>query len=195
MSWMQKLYETYNACELQGLAGKRDETPMLLPLYHGTQQAQLEVRIDGAGNWLPNSAICVEKKEQETLMPITEKSANRTSSPEPMPLFDKLVYVAGDYTQYVSNEKPEKEKKPYELYVEALRQWCESPFTHPDVQAWLKYVEKGCLIKDLITDGIFQADENGKMEEKWGGTGKATDAYLFVFGCSRRLQKTKIGCG
>ena len=43
MSWMQKLYETYEACEKQGRVGDRDENPMLLPLYHGTQQAQLEV--------------------------------------------------------------------------------------------------------------------------------------------------------
>ena len=96
MSWMQKLYEVYDACERQGKIGDLNEQPMLLPLYHGTQQAQLEVAVDGEGNWLPDLARPIAvKSEQETVIPCTEKSASRTSSPEPMPLFDKCGWWWG----------------------------------------------------------------------------------------------------
>ena len=181
MSWMQKLYETYEACEKQGRVGDRDENPMLLPLYHGTQQAQMEVKIDREGNWLPGNAVAVDKKDQETLVLTTEKSSNRTSSPEPMPLFDKLVYVAGDYGIYCADRiKKEKEATPYELYLEALRRWCASAHACQDVISWLRYVEKGCLIADLLSEGIFKLDENGLLLDKWEGTGKAADVFIRI---------------
>lgn len=179
MSWMQKLCEVYDACEQQGLAGKRDENPMLLPLYHTTLRAQLEVKIDQNGNWLPGNVTAVAKNEQETLVMVTEKSASRSSGPAPMPLFDKLVYLAGDYERYCPDKK-QKEETAYSLYVEALRQWCASPYAHPDVQAWLRYIEKGCLIADLARENIFQIDEDGQLLDKWAGTGKASDAFVRI---------------
>ncbi len=181
MSWIQKLCEVYNACEAQGLAGKRDKNPMLLPLYHTTLRAQLEVTIDQDGNWLPGNAAAIAKDDQETLVMVTEKSGNRTSSPEPMPLFDKLIYLAGDYQQYCPQEKnKEKDETPYTLYVKSLRQWCASPCTHPDIQAWLRYIQKGCLIADLISEGLFELDEDGRLREKWKGSGKAADVFVRI---------------
>ncbi|NCB35604.1 MAG: type I-C CRISPR-associated protein Cas8c/Csd1, partial [Clostridia bacterium] len=177
MSWMQKLYEVYEACAARDLVGKKVEgQAMLLPVYHTTQQAQIEVAIDMQGNWQAGSAFVIMKEDQETLIPCTEKSANRTSSPEPMPLFDKLAYLAGDFEQYC--ESKERKVSPHQLYVDALAAWCASPYAHPVARAWLAYVRKGHLIGDLLAEGIFQLDENGKLAEKWKGTGKPQDAFI-----------------
>ncbi|MDD3213157.1 MAG: type I-C CRISPR-associated protein Cas8c/Csd1, partial [Eubacteriales bacterium] len=189
MSWMQKLYETYEACVKQDLVGKRDTAdnePMLLPLYHGTQQAQLEVAIDGQGNWLPNSVVVIPKEEQETLIMGTPESLGGQNNINPKAIFDKLIYLAGDYSKFYTPEEGKKSQKNtnpeayYQSYVEALTDWCESEYRHPDAIAWLTYVRKGCLIKDLLDAGIFQLNDSGKIDEKWKGTGKALDAFVRI---------------
>ena len=192
MSWMQKLYEVYDACERQGKIGDLNEQPMLLPLYHGTQQAQLEVAVDGEGNWLPDLARPIAvKSEQETVIPCTEKSASRTSSPEPMPLFDKLVYLAGDYGSWFDEKK--RDPSPYALYVEALEAWCASPESHPDAVAWLRYVRKGRLIRDLVEAGILTTGEDGAgISPKWAGTGKPGDAFVRFRVCRAEEPEDRV---
>lgn len=191
MSWMQKLYEVYDARERQKKVGDPDETPMLLPLYHGTQQAQLEVAVDGDGHWLPDLARAISvKSEQETVIPCTEKSASRTSSPEPMPLFDKLIYLAGDYGSWFDEKR--REPSPYALYVEALQAWCDSPERHPDAEAWLAYVRKGCLIRDLMDAGIFTRGEGGGVSPKWAGTGKPGDAFVRFRVCHAEESEDRV---
>ena len=51
MSWIQKLYETYNNC--QSMIGKSDDvnTTPLLPIFHTTQIAHIEIVIDQEGNF------------------------------------------------------------------------------------------------------------------------------------------------
>ena len=93
-----------------------------------------------------------------------------------MPLFDKLVYLAGDFEQYC--ESKERKISPNRLYIDALAAWCASPYKHTVANAWLAYIRKGHLIGDLLAEGIFQLDENGKLAEKWKGTGKSQDAFI-----------------
>lgn len=53
MSWMQKLYETYDLCRQEvGRMPPEGRAP-LLPVYHATQQAQIEAVIDMDGCWCP----------------------------------------------------------------------------------------------------------------------------------------------
>lgn len=178
MSWMQKLCEVYDAGERMNKTKNYTVAPVLLPLYHGTQQAQIELTITMQGELVRGSAHAItDKALMETILPVTEKSASRTSSPEPMPLFDKLAYIAGDYDRYFP---PEKERKiaPHQLYLTALRDWCASPFVHEYVRAWLAYAEKGTLVGDLVAEGIFTQGEDGMIATKWAGGGKPEDAFV-----------------
>ena len=109
MSWMQKLYEAYEAAAAAELVGKETEgQPMLLPMFHSTQLAQIEMVIDGEGNFL-RADVIEDKQSQRTVIPCTERSAARANGVIPMPLFDKLLYIAGDYAQYCP--PTDKEKK------------------------------------------------------------------------------------
>ncbi|MBQ6668637.1 MAG: type I-C CRISPR-associated protein Cas8c/Csd1, partial [Deltaproteobacteria bacterium] len=158
MSWMHKLYETYEAC-----AGREEfshpdqpsdgpEFPALLPVSHVSQQAHIQVSIDGEGNFqraelLPVKTSCI--------IPATEESAGRTSGDAPHPLDDKIHYCASDYRGHKKNLFP--------LYVRQLRDWCSSPQAHPMARAVLAYVEKGTLVHDLVEAGVLLADNNGKL--------------------------------
>ena len=51
MSWMQKLYKTYNNCETKiGYSNDEKERP-LLPICHTTAQAHIEIVIDEDGDF------------------------------------------------------------------------------------------------------------------------------------------------
>ncbi len=172
MSWIQKLYDTYENC--QSLVGvvedenEKDSKPPLMPIYHMTQQAQIEAVIDTDGCWR-TAQVIEDKKKRTTLIPCTESSAARTSKPVPHPLFDNLTYLAGDYIKY----RDLKEER-YPGYIAQLSAWCDSPYAHPKVCAVLKYLKKGCLMEDLIRTGTLYRDEAGNLSEKWDGDKKDT---------------------
>lgn len=172
MSWIQKLYDTYENCQsMVGVAEGGRGSP-LMPIYHTTQQAQIEAVIDTEGSWRSAEAL-EDKKERTTLIPCTEKSASRTSSPVPHPLFDNLTYLAGDYIKY----RPFKGDR-YSQYIEQLSDWCASPYAHPKVRAVLTYLKKGCLMEDLIRSGVLYRDESGALPKKWEG-GKEDTPPIF----------------
>lgn len=164
MSWMQKLCETYDRCADQVGVVQAGRVP-LLPAYHTTQLAQIELVLDTEGNICPGRSSVIEGKgEQTTIIPCTESSAGRTSGLEPHPLFDKLQYLAGDFAACVPGKK-----SGYELYMEQLDRWCEDPACHPFVVAVWQYLKKGRLIADLAADGILWLDEQAHLLQKWGG--------------------------
>jgi CRISPR-associated protein Csd1 len=78
-------------------------------------------------------------------------------------LFDKLVYVAGDYSNYAGEAKG----TPHEDYMKQLRDWCESPAAHPKVRSVYEYLRKGTLMADLIREKVLWLDERGQLIEKW----------------------------
>lgn len=165
MSWMQKLYQTYeNNDSLIGLFEKNrhDQEFALLPVSHTTQQAQIEVSIDEEGEFA--SAKVVNKQEAGTLIPCTESSAGRTSKPVPHPLHDKLVYVAGDYAKYGGQIK---NADTYGDYIQQLANWCESEYAHPKVRLVYQYLRQGRLIEDLIEAKVIHVDHNQQFIEKW----------------------------
>jgi CRISPR-associated protein Csd1 len=160
VSWMQRLYETYNNCAGQlGAESESNDVP-LLPICHTTQMAHVEIVIDGGGNFL--RARVIPKAEARTIIPCTEASGGRTSGAAPHPLCDKLQYVAADYAEYET-----KKSANFTLYDQQLTQWFLSEFSHPKLAAIKAYVEKGTIIHDLISAQIFVADEQGRLVEKW----------------------------
>ena len=96
MSWIQKLYETYDSCTGNENIPDIEE---LCPVGYSLQNAHIEVVIDGQGNF--RRASLIDSKHAKTLIPVTEKSlTGRTSGIAPHPLCDSLQYCAGDYFFY-----------------------------------------------------------------------------------------------
>jgi len=91
MSWMRDLAQTYDSCvEAVGKETGNNSVP-LIPICHTTQQAHIEIVIDGKGDFL--RASVVPKEDARTIIPCTEKSSGRTSGSAPHPLCDKLQRV------------------------------------------------------------------------------------------------------
>ena len=166
MSWMQKLYRTYESILEQSVT---DDAEPLTPVGHTIQNAHIVIVIDGQGNF---QTARVMPPKTAILLPATESSENRTSGEAPHPLADKIQYVAKDYADYGG------EKKAYfEGYLKQLKAWCESPFPHPKVQAVLNYVAKGRVVADLVEAGIFPLDSEGKVLNKWETEGDAPSIF------------------
>jgi CRISPR-associated protein Csd1 len=110
MSWIQKLYETYENCQSNvGLKNEENKAP-LLPISHILQKAQIEISIDQNGNL--KGANQVSKEDAFTIIPCTEESGSRSGSdPKCHPLCDKLQYLARDFCEYIEELTPEYKEK------------------------------------------------------------------------------------
>ncbi|MDE6220951.1 MAG: type I-C CRISPR-associated protein Cas8c/Csd1, partial [Lachnospiraceae bacterium] len=176
MAWLKTLADTYDVySELAGVV--KNDQAVLLPISHSTFNAQIEVTIDGNGNFV--DAKKLEKgNDAVTIIPVTEDSAARGNGNLPHPLCDKLCYIAGDYSTYTGDKK----ESYYEAYMEQLRDWAESEYTHLAVQAICKYLEKKSLIQNLITSKVLEPDDNGMLTDrmKLQGLGQTGAAVRFV---------------
>ncbi len=160
MSWIQKLYETYNNCQSMIGAGSDENEVPLLPICHTTQKAQIEITIDGNGSF--RGARVISKNEARTIIPCTEASGGRTSGEAAHPLCDKLQYVAVDYSKHGGSKKPY-----FASYISQLERWCDSENSHPKAIAVLNYVKKGRVIEDLVAHQILIVGGNGKLLSTW----------------------------
>lgn len=154
MSWMAKLYETYEA----GMTFDWPDEEKLIPVSHTMQNAHINIVIDRDGNFKRASIL----EKTQIVLPATEKSAGRAGKiPPPHPLADKIQYVAKDYLDYGG------ENYFYPEYNTLLATWCESEFNHPKAKAVLKYIKKGEVISDLIAANILHVDENNRLRKEW----------------------------
>ena len=165
MSWIQKLYETYEQC-----AGHEPEGfEPLMPICHSTQQAQIEIVLNADGCF--KRAAVIEKSQGTTLIPCTEGSAGRAGSkPVNHPLCDKLQYVANDFVAFggeVTSGFAKEPDVPHRDYLTGLRAWAASAWPHPKLTAILRYVEKGAVVQDLVAAGILPIGEDGKLVKSW----------------------------
>lgn len=160
MSWINNLSNTYDQCE--SLIGKMtgdDNSVVLLPLFHLQLEAQIEIYIDQYGNFI--RAERIPKDDQVTVCPVTEDSASRSSDIAPMPLFDKLCYIAGDYDQYSNDAK--NKRQYFEAYIKQLGDWVNSEYSCSKIRAIYEYLKKERVIQDLITDDKFDKDSLGNV--------------------------------
>jgi CRISPR-associated protein Csd1 len=173
VTWIQKLYETYDRCAGQP---QFEKTP-LMPVDHAEQQVHIEITLNGSGKF--RSAAVVE--QETTFIPATEKSAGRTSGTVAHGLADKLKYVAPDGRNSISSTSSEKEDDdseasqeeqvpPHALYLNQLRDWVAAE-PEPHVRSVLTYVESGSIVKDLLEQGILHAEYNGRLLKRWPGPG------------------------
>jgi len=160
LSWIYKLYDTYENCKNEVGVPRTDGKTPLLPIAHSTQNAQLEIVIDGNGNF--KRAIALDKEDVITIIPVTEDSASRSSGIAPHPLCDKLQYVAGDFSDFVEKKNGEEY---YNKYIEKLEGWCKSTFINRKANAVLSYLKKKTLMADLIKYKLLICDERGMLSK------------------------------
>ena len=176
MTWLKTLAETYDVySDLSGV--DKNGQAVLLPISHSTFNAQIEVTIDKDGNFQGSKRL--EKgNDAVTIIPVTEDSAARGSGIAPHPLCDKLCYIAGDYTAYTDDNKEEY----YEAYIEQLREWAESNYTHPMVQTIYKYLQKKSLIHDLVISKTLELNDEGRLTDhvKIQGLGQTGANVRFI---------------
>lgn len=139
MGLLQKALETYEAMEaLAGVYEEGKEEP-LAPIGHIVTKAQIEITIDAEGTFIGARPA---DKDKKIIIPVTEESSGRTSSPAAHPLCEQLGYLLGD------------DEIKYDLYINGLMQWCQSAYAHPKARAVLAYVQQRTLRSDLINAGI-----------------------------------------
>ena len=173
MSWLEHCYQTYEYIRRTepGLIGKQEPKRVpLFPVGHTTQQANLQIELDPDGNFV--SARILRPDEYTTIVPCTEESASRTHL-NPHALADKLQYLASDYKDFGGPKE-----SGWEAYHKQLAAWCQSEFAHPLVCAVLRYLEKGTLIRDLLSRGCLVADDTGKLPRTYSGSDEETPAIF-----------------
>lgn len=143
MGLLQKALETYDAMER--LAGVYEEgKEPLAPIGHIVTKAQIVITIDADGNFIEARAA---DKDRKIIIPVTEESSGRTSSPAAHALCDQLGYLLGD------------DAGKFELYTGGLRRWVESEYSHPKANAVLKYMDRRTMRSDLMAMGISTEKE------------------------------------
>lgn len=157
MSWMEKLYQTYEAVIALNLPIEEGKQP-LMPTSHTLQNAHINIVIDGEGHF--RSASVLEKTQ--IILPATESSASRSSGEAPHPLADKIQYIAKDYADYGGQKKAY-----FEGYQKQLAAWCASEHAHPKVQAIYQYIKKGTVIADLVAYKILFVDADNQLLTQW----------------------------
>lgn len=161
MSWIQKLYETYNNCEKMVGIGADDNKVSLLPICHTTQKAQIEIVLDQDGVF--KKARVLPKNEARTIIPCTESSSGRTSGESPHPLCDKLQYVASDYNKYGSNKD-----SYFQSYVTLLAAWMAAE-KNGKANIIYDYIKSGSILHDLIEHKILFLGEDDKLLKQRNG--------------------------
>ena len=159
MSELAKVYDLERE-----IVGKEIDGTILLPVYHSTQKAQIDVYLYNDASF--GYAAEVDEDDSVTVIPVTEDSAARGNGIMPHPLCDKLIYVAGDYSVYVKGTK-RRTHDFYHAYIRGLAGWVESGETDPLIQVIYRYLSRGTLIADLVDSGMLKIDETGQyLDEK-----------------------------
>ena len=183
MSWMQKLYRTYEYVQEQGL----NDEDLALP-FHMSKAVHLKVILNDKAELV--GAERFEVKKQVPIQ-VTEKSSKRAGSTiASYALHDSLQYIAktaGNYLtiEYLSkvaekdNGKKWKEflagtdedkqkfadtekakyKDCFEFYEKQLSGWTEFG-NLKEINIVLQYIQKGSLIEDLLEKQIFSFKDN-----------------------------------
>lgn len=130
--------------------------------------------IDGDGNFL--EAYKIDKAPKGTHaralnIPVTEKSAGRTSSPEPYPVFDQYEYLKGF-------------EEKFDGYIKQLNAFANSGFATPQVKAIQAYVSKKTVATDLKnfepkvkTNIVFEVQCSGDPQSKVWEDSSLFDAW------------------
>lgn len=158
MGIFQSGYDTYQA-HLDWVGEEVEGRQPLCPVGHALFKAQLEISLDIDGNF--QNAVSLNRKNGaiETIIPVTESSASRSSGPVAHPLCEQVEYVNAPV-------KPDEKS----LYTDLLTSWKEKN-PHWFLNAVCTYVENGTLLSDLKASGLLKGNtEDDILKEKIEGT-------------------------
>lgn len=136
MGWAQKLLETYDNCSSE--IGKYGSSQPLCPIYHTIINSQTEVTIDINGEFI---SATQNKQGTPIIVPCTAKSLARTSDSTPHPLCDALKYMDAAHNKH-------------KYYTDQLKDWTQSPYSTPHIQAIYQYISKNKILEDLTAEKI-----------------------------------------
>ncbi len=157
MSMMELLYRTYEYAY-------RKEDRSLMENYLMSQtmaSAPIVLWITEKGAFA-DATYLTDKEKQKISIPCTEKSAGRSgTNPVPHPLFDKLLYLAGNAEARGINNQ-----KAHETYMHNLKDWCESSYGNRYVKTVYAYLEKNTLLWDLEGAGILDFTEEKELKKR-----------------------------
>ncbi len=162
MSWIQKLYETYE----QTAQLHTEEKTRPWPVAHFSKRAHVEIVIDASGELRRINKL--NATESATLIPVTESSLGRAGSKiAPHPLCEETSYCAIDF--------PDGNKKKQRAYLSNLERWCQSDQAHPKAEAVLAYVKRKTLWADLLREKMIPLVVEGARSKE-----KISDEKIFV---------------
>lgn len=151
MGLLQKACETYE-CMSRFVGGKEDGREVLAPISHTVTRAGIEITLNQDGKFI--TARTVDKKEPKIAIPVTEKSAGRSSGLCAHPLCDQLGYLSPVITE------------KHRLYLEQLADWESSIYTHPKLSPILHYIQGGTILRDLKEAGLIEQENINDKNEK-----------------------------
>mgnify|MGYP001571778012 CR=1 FL=1 len=185
MSWIQKLYETYNNCQSMVGAGTDDNEVPLLPICHTTQKAQIEIVLDQRGKF--KKARVIPKNEARTIIPCTESSGGRTSGESAHPLCDKLQYIAADYAKYGGNKA-----SYHKSYIDLLSAWINAE-KNRKLELIRNYIKQGSVVQDLVEYKVLVVGKGKKLIKQRVGNKEKKDALdIFDLLPGRTNKKAEI---
>lgn len=162
MSWIQKLYETYE----QTAQMHTEEKAQPWPMAHFSKRAHVEIVIDESGQLRRIKKLGAT--ESATLIPVTEASLGRAGSKiAPHPLCEETSYCAIDF--------PEGNKKKQTAYFSNLEKWCQSDQAHQKTKAILAYLKRATLWADLLGEKMIPLVVEGAR-----GKEKISDEKIFI---------------
>jgi CRISPR-associated protein Csd1 len=146
MSWMQRLYDTYEQAANLDLP----QAERIAPIRHTIQNAHINIVLNDKAEFKRAKVL----KKFPIVLPATEASEARANSDAPHGLADKIQYVAKDYYSWGGRKKPF-----FDSYCKQLNAWCE--VGAPDkVRIVRNYVSKGTVLTDLVKEAIFVETSN-----------------------------------
>jgi len=178
MSWLAKLYETYEA----GVALDLPDDKKLMPISHTLQNAHINIVIDEQGNFKRASIL----EKTQVVLPATESSAGRSSGEAPHSLADKIQYVAKDYPAYGG-----KKKTYFNSYEKQLAGWCNSIHAHRKAVAVYRYISQGRVVEDLVFARILYVDEEKNLLTFWPDREDKENQAPLIFKVLPPLPKEK----
>ena len=159
----------------------------MLKVAHSTANAQIEIAVTENGDFVTARALSREEGKN-TVIPVTESSGGRTSGIAPMPFADKLKYIAGDYQAFTSEDNSEY----FSQYINQLKCWNDSEFSHPAVAALYSYLSKRNVISDLLKiTGVLELNNSGLISDEFKIAGiPEKDAFVRFIVLYSDINKT-----
>lgn len=155
MSWIQKLYEVYDA-----MAGVEDCS--MVPVGFTQKKIKFNIILSAEGEFV--TAQEIPEEGQQCMVPSTPQAEGRVGATgAPFPLADGLKYVIHG----VGEENPR-----FEMYLAQLSGWCNMAGAPICLHTLLKYLQKRTLFQDLKSVP--------GLKLKYEPDGSGTDAKSFA---------------